>query len=386
MTLKTYDLSVPLARNPVIVVTVFGVVATLTTVSRFLALQMRNVKPGAPEYLIIGALVSSDELYKGSVAKFAAQVIVYIFIAIQYILSILGGCGRRINEVDPASVVVTLKTILPLEALYGIAMSLVKTSIMLFFFRIFGTKRSFRISVAVVMVIVWMWAVSVILETLLLCRPLAYNWDATIDGVCGERNATYVVAGTLNLVTDLMVMALPIPHIWKLKLSVPKKLALCLVFCMGLLVSVISIVRLASLMAIDFTDITYSVQMGVMWTVLEPELAIICANMPVMKPILSRVFPNLFPSSNRRTYGVPGPQAFERLDEHSVYPLSRVGHGHLRADISAGCSHPNNEYMITTMESMDEMPRDSDQQGLRENAQSPDGINVTKHFDIKYHK
>lgn len=85
MTLKTYDLSVPLARNPVIVVTVFGVVATLTTVSRFLALRMRNVKPGAPEYLIIGALVRSDELYKSFVAKFAAQVIVYIFIAIQYI-------------------------------------------------------------------------------------------------------------------------------------------------------------------------------------------------------------------------------------------------------------------------------------------------------------
>lgn len=80
-----------------------------------------------------------------------------------------------------------------------------------------------------------MWAVSVILETLLLCRPLAYNWDATIDGVCGEKNATFVAAGTLNLVTDLMVMALPIPHIWKLRLSVPKKLALCLVFCMGLL-------------------------------------------------------------------------------------------------------------------------------------------------------
>ncbi|KAJ9215666.1 hypothetical protein DTO166G4_2772 [Paecilomyces variotii] len=369
MTLKTYDLSVPLARNPVIVVTVFGVVATLTTVSRFLALRMRNVKPGAPEYLIIGALV-----------------IVYIFIAIQYILSILGGCGRRITEVDPASAVVTLKTILPLEALYGIAMSLVKTSIMLFFFRIFGSKRSFRISVAVVMAIVWMWAVSVILETLLLCRPLAYNWDAIIDGVCGEKNATFVAAGTLNLVTDLMVMALPIPHIWKLRLSVPKKLALCLVFCMGLLVSVISIVRLASLVAIDFTDITYSVQMGVMWTVLEPELAIICANMPVMKPILSRVFPNLFPSSKRRTHRISGPQVFERLDEHGVYPLDRVGHSHLGADISAGCSQPKKDYTTATMESMDEMPGDSDQQGLRENAQSPDGINVTKHFDIKYHQ
>jgi hypothetical protein len=115
-------------------------------------------------------------------------------------------------------------------------MSLIKSSIMLFFTRIFGTKRSFKISVAVVMVIVWLWAISIILETLLLCRPLAFNWDPTIPGgSCGQRNATYVVAGTLNLVTDLMVMFLPIPHIWKLQLSMAKKLALCTVFCVGLL-------------------------------------------------------------------------------------------------------------------------------------------------------
>lgn len=114
-------------------------------------------------------------------------------------------------------------------------MSLVKSSITMFYYNIFGTKKSFKISVIVVMIIVWLWAISVVLETLLLCRPLAYNWDTSIDGECGERNATFVVAGTLNLVTDLMVMVLPLPHIWKLKLNLAKKLALTAVFCMGLL-------------------------------------------------------------------------------------------------------------------------------------------------------
>ena len=115
-------------------------------------------------------------------------------------------------------------------------MGLVKTSMMLFFMRIFGTKRSFQISVGVVMTIVWLWAISIILETVLLCRPLAFNWDTTIPGgTCGDRNGTYVSAGVLNLVTDLMVMALPVPHIWKLQLSMAKKIALSLVFCMGLL-------------------------------------------------------------------------------------------------------------------------------------------------------
>jgi len=122
-----------------------------------------------------------------------------------------------------------------IEALYGVCLALIKSAIMVFFFRIFGTKNSFKISVAIVTTIVWLWALSIILETLLLCRPFAYNWDSSIKGVCGDRNATFVIAGTLNLVTDLMVMGLPLPHIWKLQLSLGKKLALCFVFCLGLL-------------------------------------------------------------------------------------------------------------------------------------------------------
>ncbi|KAL4901979.1 hypothetical protein BDW74DRAFT_186999 [Aspergillus multicolor] len=282
-------------------------------------------------------------------------------------VSIAGGCGRHVGTVDPSSVIVTLKTILPLEALYGVVMSLVKTSIMLFYYNIFGTKRSFKLSVMVVMTIVWLWAISVALETLLLCRPLAFNWDTSIDGKCGQRNATYVVAGTLNLVTDLMVMVLPLPHLWKLKLNMAKKLALTSVFSMGLLVSVISIVRLSALMAIDFNDVTYSLPMGVLWTVLEPELAIICANMPILKPILSRMFPRFFSSTRQKSYGVSDPQAFERLDERE-YSLGQVSRDHLAPTSTAG----------------DEESRDSDQQRLRDHAQDPSGISVVQNFDVQY--
>jgi hypothetical protein len=67
-------------------------------------------------------------------------------------------------------------------------------------------------------------------------------------------------------------------------------------------------------MEIDFTDITYSVQMGVMWTVTEPDLAIICANMPFLKAVLSKIAPGPF-STARTKYGATGPQSFERLQD-----------------------------------------------------------------------
>ncbi|KAJ5538962.1 hypothetical protein N7513_007294 [Penicillium frequentans] len=167
---------------------------------------------------------------------------------------------------------------------------------MVFYMRIIGTERNFRIQVTITMVIVWAWS-----ATFLLCRPLKYNQDTTINGTCGDHNAMYVVAGTLNLITDIMVMILPLPHIWKLQLDAVEKIALCSVFGVGILVSIVSILRLKSLMDINFENITESVQMGVMWTIVEPELAIIYANMPVFKSILSTLAPTLF-STGRKEY------------------------------------------------------------------------------------
>ena len=134
-----------------------------------------------------------------------------------------------------ADVLSHAQILLPFEAIYGIVMGLIKTSIMLFYLRVFGSDSNFRKWVWIVMTITWMWVASEVMGTFLLCRPIAYNWDFTIKGVCGNRNAGFVAAGALNTTTDIMVLVLPIPLIWKLKLSRPRKLSLSIMFSFGLL-------------------------------------------------------------------------------------------------------------------------------------------------------
>lgn len=161
--------------------------------------------------------------------------------------------------VSPADVVITLKVsdpsvftksspgestnlpclsqlIIPIEALYGITIMMVKFSILLFYVRLFGTVASFVLHVRIAMVIVFCWMMSVVLETFLLCRPLAYNWDTTVPGgVCGDRNAAYIVAGSLNVGTDLIVMLLPMKNIWKLQMPLSQRLGLVGIFAIGFL-------------------------------------------------------------------------------------------------------------------------------------------------------
>lgn len=128
---------------------------------------------------------------------------------------------------------------LPIETLYGMSMSTVKCSILLFYLRIF-VNRSFRIAARVCIVISVCWGMSVILEGFLLCRPLALNWDPTIKGTCGDRHSAFVAAGALNMITDIMVLLLPIPTVWNLQMPRANKVALCAVFALGLLYDMFS--------------------------------------------------------------------------------------------------------------------------------------------------
>ena len=114
-------------------------------------------------------------------------------------------------------------------------MGLIKSSMMMFYLRIFGSDRLFRTRTWIVMTITWLWVTSEVLGTFLLCRPIDYNWDFTVRGTCGDRNAGFVAAAALNTATDIMVLALPIPIIWKLQLSTARKLSLMILFSFGLL-------------------------------------------------------------------------------------------------------------------------------------------------------
>jgi hypothetical protein len=144
-------------------------------------------------------------------------------------------------------------------------------------------------------------------------------------------------------------------------------------------------------MEIDFTDITYSVQMGVMWTVIEPELAIICANLPLLKTVLSRMAPGLF-STGRTKYGVSDPQAFERLQDQqssNIYPMNQMDHEAVRTHISSTNTNESQRALygkedgpfVPSKESVE----DRRLNGKHVRKDSPPGaINVTQNFVVQY--
>ncbi|KAF9241048.1 hypothetical protein CBS147339_4328 [Penicillium roqueforti] len=265
------------------------------------------------------------------------------------------------------------------QILYAIGLALVKTSMMILYHKLFGTKASMRIAIYVTGTIVWAWGLSIILESFLICHPVAFNWNPTLPkGGCGNRNAAFVVAGVLNMVTDLMVMLLPIPYIWKLQLPVGRKIGLSVAFSIGLFVSAISMVRVDSLMRIDFNDLTYTLPIPLMWSIIEQQLALVAANLPLLRSVFSAVLPGSWLGSSARRTGTPSGEPSAKKRSAQEYSLTRMDAGTNRSEVTAD-SHKHANHNSQTRWSDDDEQSDTE---LAANAMPPDGIQIWKAFRV----
>lgn len=74
------------------------------------------------------------------------------------------------------------------------------------------------------------------LATLLECIPTAKIWEPERkDGRCININVAYTATGAINVVSDLLILLLPMLAIWRLQMAAKRKLGIAAVFATGLL-------------------------------------------------------------------------------------------------------------------------------------------------------
>lgn len=71
--------------------------------------------------------------------------------------------------------------------------------------------------------------------TLRLCQPIQATWNKTIEGTCGDIGTAEMAAAALNLSLDVIIVLLPAPLIWSLKMDIQRKVGLTGTFALGLL-------------------------------------------------------------------------------------------------------------------------------------------------------
>ena len=196
------------------------------------------------------------------------------------------------------------------------------------------------------MALVLSFGIGLILQAFLICRPFAKNWDPLLPGTCGSSKASFSADGIINIVIDLAMIFLPMPMVWQLQMSQQRKIALTVVFALGILyiirrgpfystilmisdrVCTITIVRVVLAIQFNFDDVTYDIAKVTIVTDLETCMGIIVACLPMFPPTFKRILHGKEKSDSRNyiSSGVarlrskgPKPQVVRSVDD--FYPL-----------------------------------------------------------------
>ena len=117
--------------------------------------------------------------------------------------------------------------------LYSPALAFAKLSFLCLYLNI-NPAQGFRTSVYLTMFVVVGSCVGIVISLLAACKPFAKNTDVTIqEGQCLNKTALYIATAVLNIITDLMVIVLPIPMVVGLQMGRSRKIMLILLFSVG---------------------------------------------------------------------------------------------------------------------------------------------------------
>ncbi|KAH7348200.1 hypothetical protein BKA66DRAFT_477312 [Pyrenochaeta sp. MPI-SDFR-AT-0127] len=329
-TLAKDDLS-SLTRSIVIAFTILAFVS----VALRLFTRIRYQTIGWEDYTIVLSLITS-------IATTVAQV-----------METYTGIGRHTIFVSyPEELENLMKLLFWSIIFYNLSLTFTKISILLQYGRIF-TVREMRLPIHITMALCVAWGITTFFTSVFSCVPVDAYWKITeqANANCVDSKTLWYVNASINILTDLLVATLPVRVIWGLQIPKRQKVALLGILTIGWFVCVVSILRLHSLVVIAGhpEDSTYYSATGAYWSAIEINLAIVCASLPALKPLIVKIIPGFSSRHNSRGYGSKGLSGRFKSTGHGARANRTTGEGDLEL---AGKSLNSKAYPSTSEESV----------------------------------
>ncbi|KAK4184089.1 hypothetical protein QBC35DRAFT_541191 [Podospora australis] len=260
-----------------------------------------------------------------------------------------GVFGTHSWEMPLTKFIYFLKALYLLPILYNPVQGGAKLALLLVYRRL-APQKWFLILVWTVIFIVVGSSTAILFAAIFPCKPVEFAWNIMIPGECIDRPKLYQATAILGAITDLMVLAVPIPVVVTLQIPRKQKIALIAAFSVGGITAFTSIMRLYELIN-SMGDIDQSWGGGpvLLWILAETNMSCICGTLPTIKPFLNHIAPRILGSTrNNSRYPVNsgglstgGPATFggtgdiqsknrnradkyERFSDDIMYPLETV--------------------------------------------------------------
>ncbi|KAF2996152.1 hypothetical protein E8E14_000775 [Neopestalotiopsis sp. 37M] len=246
------------------------------------------------------------------------------------LLVIPSGLGRDIWTLTPTQITDFGMYFYVMAVLYFLQVTLLKMSLLFFYLKIFPEKGVRRLLWSTVGFNTGFGIFFVVL-TIFQCQPISFywtKWDGLHSGKCLSISGIAWANAAVSIALDIWMLAIPLSQLRKLHLHWKKKIGVALMFIVGTFVTVVSILRLQSLVLfVDSSNASWDFVGVSDWSVIEINVGIICACMPSLRLILVRIFPALGGSSNR---------------SKNYYPTGSLNYAKGRSRAGTGGQMPSN--------------------------------------------
>lgn len=185
-----------------------------------------------------------------------------------------------------------------------------KTSILVFYLRLSKiTQRVLRVASWIVLVIVNVSGIVLTFMNIFQCNPIKASFSLYQGQTkCIPLLTEFVCSAPVNIVTDLAILALPIPVLTGMRLPQRQKYILVFTFSLGIFVTIVDVVRIYYLQQAistvpttpssdpsaifgDSPDFAWNASLSLMWSAVEVNVGMICACIPTLKPLIIKILP-----------------------------------------------------------------------------------------------
>ncbi|KAH7397476.1 hypothetical protein BKA66DRAFT_408770 [Pyrenochaeta sp. MPI-SDFR-AT-0127] len=218
------------------------------------------------------------------------------------------GLGLHLWTLDGERIISFFRHTYGANATYCASSTLIKLSILFQYLRLFSdtasstTTAKYRLARRLtwtLIVLTTVWGLTFFLLALFSCNPIAKYWQPYLAGMCigwGTKVPEkffpmYLSHSVTNMLLDLLVLTLPIPFLRMLRLAGKSKAGLITLFSLGCIIGGLAVGRMIALSfnrigTIPVMDMTYYTPFIFIFGVLEINVAIIAASVPIFWPVI----------------------------------------------------------------------------------------------------
>ncbi|KAG9641796.1 hypothetical protein KCU95_g9763, partial [Aureobasidium melanogenum] len=217
-------------------------------------------------------------------------------------LLIKHGIGRHIETISIPSLVKFMQIQYTLVIQYPLCITMIKLSILYQYRRLFPKHRDFILMTSALIAMMIMWCCSVVFTGVFICTPIRKAWTPWLQGQCIDLVPFYYGMQIPNVVTDLLVLLLPLREVQRLDLPRQQKLGVAFTCLLWVISLVCGVVRLAVMVQLEGEgmDLTWNLIPAAIMTTIEPAVQITTACLPSLRVLYRKYLDARKQKSTRR--------------------------------------------------------------------------------------